>query len=150
MGFIGNGSSTLLLMKKVAADASIIVKWFLEEKFSDEALKLRNDYIKGKIIIAVPSLLEYEVLNVLKYGNVYDIDELKEIGEALNKYGFETYELEGELKKLTIESALRNKLTIYDASYVALAKQLNTTLYTADEELIEKFPEIAKHVKHYS
>jgi len=136
--------------KNIVVDASIVVKWFLEEKFSDKALELRNDYVGGVITITVPSLLEYEVLNALKYSNVYTMKELKEIGKALNKYGFETYELEGKLKELTVEIALEKKITVYDASYVALAKQLNTTLYTADKELIEKFPEIAKHIKHYS
>ncbi len=135
--------------KKVVADASIIVKWFLKEEFSEEAIKLRNDYVRGIIRIAVPSLLEYEVLNALKYSGIYILDELKDIGMALNKYGFEIYELEGKLKKSTVEIALKENITIYDASYVALARQLNTVLYTADNELINKFPGIAVHIKQY-
>lgn len=74
---------------KVVVDASIVVKWFLEEEFSDRALRLRDDYINRVIVIIVPSLLEYEVLNALRYSGVYDINELEEIGKALNKYGFE-------------------------------------------------------------
>ncbi len=135
--------------EKVVVDASIIVKWFLEEEFSNKALQLRNDYIRGIIAIAVPSLLEYEVLNALKYSGVYSVEELKEIGIALNKYGFEVYELEGKLKELAIEIALKNNITIYDASYIALAKHLNTILYTADKELIQKFPNTAIHIKQY-
>ena len=134
---------------KVVVDASVIVKWFLEEEFSSEALKLRNDYVRGVITIAVPSLLEYEVLNALKYSGVYTVKELKEIGLALNKYGFEVHELEGKLKEYIIEVALKKNLTIYDASYIALAKQLNTILYTADSELIDKFPSVAVHIKQY-
>ncbi|MCD6480597.1 type II toxin-antitoxin system VapC family toxin [Candidatus Bathyarchaeota archaeon] len=38
----------------------------------------------------------------------------------------------------TIEIAMRFDTTIYDASYVALARHLDTTLYTADQELIRK------------
>ena len=135
--------------EKVVVDASIIVKWFLEEEFSNKALQLRNDYIRGIIAIAVPSLLEYEVLNALKYSGVHSVEELKEIGIALNKYGFEVYELEGKLKELAIEIALKNNITIYDASYIALAKHLNTILYTADKELIQKFPNTAIHIKQY-
>ena len=135
--------------KKVVVDASIIVKWFLEEEFGREAIKLRDDYVRGVISIAVPSLLEYEVLNTLKYSGMYTLDELKDIGIALNKYGFEVYELEGKLKESTIEIALEKNVTICDASYVALAKQLNTVLYTADNELIDKFPGIAVHIKQY-
>ena len=136
--------------KKIVVDASIVVKWFLIEEYSDKAIELRNDYIKGLFIIAVPSLLKYEVLNALKYSGVYSIEELIEIGLALNKYGFEIYELDHELKRYSIELSILNNITIYDASYIALAKYLGTMLYTADHELISKFPDIAIPIKKYS
>ncbi len=135
--------------EKIVVDASVIVKWFLEEEYSDKALMLRNDYVRGLFDIAVPTLLEYEVLNALKYSGVYSVEELLEIGVALNKYGFLTYELENNYKKLTIEIAENSGLTIYDAAYVALAKHLNTKLYTADNEIIRKFPQITIHIKRY-
>ncbi len=135
--------------KKIVIDASIVVKWFLEEEYSSESLQLRNDYVRGFFTIAAPSLLKYEVLNALRYSGVYGIGELKDLGVALDKYGFELYELEGELKELTIETALKSNTTIYDASYIALARLLNTILYTADKELLEKFPDTAIHIKQY-
>ena len=135
--------------EKIVVDASVIVKWFLKEEYSDKALMLRNDYVRGLFDIAVPTLFEYEVLNALKYSGVYSIEELLEIGVAINKYGFLTYELEDNYKKLTIEIAENSGLTIYDAAYVALAKHLNTKLYTADNEIIRKFPQTATHIKQY-
>jgi len=135
---------------KIVLDASIIVKWFLKELYSEEAIRVRNDYVQRKVSIAVPSLLIYEVLNALRYSGVYSEEELKEICSALNKYGFETYDLEEYLKDKTIAIAYRYNVTIYDASYIALAMKLKTVLYTADNELLEKFPKITKHVKEYS
>ncbi len=135
--------------EKIVVDASIIAKWFLDEEYSSEALMLRNDYVRGLFIIAVPTLLEYEVLNALKYSRVYSMEELLEIGNAINKYGFLVYELENDYKKLTIMIAEESGLSIYDAAYVALAKYLNTKLYTADNEIIEKFPKIAIHIREY-
>ena len=76
---------------KIVLDASIIVKWFLKELYSEEAIRIRNDYVQRKISIAIPSLLIYEVLNALKYSGVYSEEELKEICSALNKYGFEIH-----------------------------------------------------------
>jgi len=38
---------------------------------------------------------------------------------------------------------------VYEASYVALAMKLKTVLYTADDELLEKFPKIARHIRKY-
>ncbi|MFQ6124455.1 MAG: hypothetical protein ACE5R6_07615 [Candidatus Heimdallarchaeota archaeon] len=43
-------------------DASVIVRWFLEEKYSAQARALREDYVNGLIELAIPSLLAYEVL----------------------------------------------------------------------------------------
>jgi len=134
---------------KVVLDASIIVKWFLKELYSEEAIKVRNDYVQRKISIAVPSLLIYEVLNALRYSGVYSEEELKEICLALNKYGFEIHDIEGDLKSKVVEIAYRHNITVYEASYVALAIKLKTVLYTADDELLEKFPKIARHIRKY-
>ncbi len=134
---------------KVVIDASIVVKWFLEEEYSDKALKLRNDYVRGIISLAAPSLMIYEVLNALKYSGVYSREELKETGISLNKYGFELFDLEDDFKELTIEIAVDNNMTIYDASYIALARKLGTVLYTADKELLEKFPKETRHIVQY-
>ncbi len=48
-------------------DASIIVKWFVEEEYSKEARLLRNSYIDGSKVLNTPSILPYKVLNTLKY-----------------------------------------------------------------------------------
>lgn len=32
----------------VVVDASLVVKWFVEEEGSGEAIKIRDQYIKGK------------------------------------------------------------------------------------------------------
>ena len=134
---------------KVVLDSSIIVKWFLKELYSEEAIKVRNDYVQRKISIAVPSLLIYEVLNALRYSGVYSEEGLKEICLALNKYGFEIHDIEGDLKSKVVEIAYRHIITVYEASYVALAMKLKTVLYTADDELLEKFPKIARHIRKY-
>ena len=135
--------------KKIVVDASVVAKWYLIEEYSDNAIKLRNDYVRGLVQIIVPSLLEYEVLNALRYSGVYNLDELKRIGSSLNKYGFITYNLENDIKDLAIKLALKENITLYDASYIALALKFNTLLYTADQELVTKFPNIAKHIKDY-
>ncbi len=51
----------------------------------------------------------------------------------------------------SVEIAMRKGLTIYDASYVALASLLNTVLYTADEKLIAKTEplKIARHIAFF-
>ncbi|MDD1745106.1 MAG: type II toxin-antitoxin system VapC family toxin [Candidatus Methanoperedens sp.] len=42
-------------------DASVVIKWFSEEEYTDRALKLRDDFFKGDIELVVPDLILYEV-----------------------------------------------------------------------------------------
>ncbi|RLF22545.1 MAG: PIN domain nuclease [Thermoprotei archaeon] len=141
-------------MSIIVVDASVVVKWYVIEDFRDQALALRDDYINGLFKLASPTLMPFEVINAVRYSRK-DISPatLKAIMESLVKYGFELYELKGEYADLTIDTALENNITIYDASYVALAEYLNTTLYTADEKLIEslnkKHRKAVKHIKDY-
>ena len=133
---------------EVVVDASIVVKWFVEEEGSDKALRLRDKYIDGEISIIAPELIIFEVLNALYYKRLFSESEMKEISEALEAYSFTLYSLKGEYAEKTIETAVENGITIYDASYVALAMIRDTYLYTADEKLIEKLKgEYLKHVK---
>ena len=124
-------------MEKVVVDASVVVKWFIEEKHSDKALELRDRYINLEIELLAPELLPYEVLNALRYSKLFTSQEMKNIAQAINLYGFKLYPLIGELAELTIEVAYANNLTIYDASYLALAIKNKTMVYTADKKLAE-------------
>ncbi len=136
---------------KVVVDASVAVKWFVEEEYSEESLKLLEAYKEGIVDLIAPSLLPFEVLNALKYSGAFGEDELKEIAEVLEMLQITLYELEGEYAKKTIEIAMRKGVTIYDASYVALAELEGATLYAADEKLLRKVKglERARHVKDF-
>jgi len=133
-------------MEKVVSDASVIVKWFIEEEYSDKALKLRDMHVNGEIVIVAPELLPFEVLNVLKYSNLFGKEELKNAALSLSSYGIELYSLKGMLAEKTVEIAVENDITIYDASYIALADTLNMKLYTADQKLIKKLGEKYKKI----
>jgi len=137
--------------KEVIVDASVVVKWFVEEEYSREARLVRDAYANGLIDIAAPSLLPYEVLNALKYSGAFGEEELKEVAKTLEDFQLTLYNLEGKLAEKSVELAMRKGITIYDASYVALAQILNTELYTADEKLIRKVRglNIIKHIAQF-
>ena len=136
---------------EVVVDASIVVKWFVEEEDSDKALKLRDRYVDGELRIAAPELLIFEVLNALHYKKLFSENELKEISEALEAYSLNLYPLKGDYAEKTIEVAFKNDITIYDAAYIALAMIRGTHMYTADEKLVRKmkhrYKEYVKSVK---
>ncbi len=133
---------------EIVVDASVVVKWFVEEEGSEEALKLRDRYIDGEVEIAAPELITFEVLNALLYKGLFTEEEMAQIHEALEAYSFSLYPLRGDYARKTLELALRNQITIYDASYVALALVRGTHLYTADERLVRRLGEpYSKYVR---
>ena len=80
---------------EVVLDASVLVKWFVEEDASDKALMLRDKYIEGELVILAPELILYEVLNALYFKRLFSREELREISEALEAYSFSLYPLRG-------------------------------------------------------
>ncbi|ALL01893.1 hypothetical protein Pyrde_1850 [Pyrodictium delaneyi] len=136
---------------QVVVDASVVVKWFIVEEYSSEARLLRDAYVEGLIDLAAPELLPFEVLNALRYSGAFGEDELKEVARVLDDFQLALFRLEGELALRAVEVAMRKGVTIYDASYVALAELLGATLYTADEKLIRKTRDlgVVKHVSEF-
>jgi len=135
---------------EVVVDASVVVKWFVEEEYSREARLLRDAYANGLVDLAAPSLLPYEVINALKYSGAFGEDELREVARTLEDYQVTLYDLVGEVAQKTVEIAMRKGVTVYDAAYVALACKLDTVLYTADERLLRKVGrEHAAHIAEF-
>ncbi len=135
-------------MDTVVIDASILIKWFVNEIKSDSAIKIRDQYIKGEVNLIAPNLILYEVLNALKYINLHNQNEVKEIFEIITNYGIELVTLNKELANKSIEIAMKSKLSLYDSTYVALAKTKEGKLVTADEKLSINTPkEYKKYVK---
>ena len=136
-------------MSEIVIDASVVVKWFIEEIDSDKARFLRDKFIDGKIELTVPSLLYFEVLNALKYSQLFDQSELDDAGESLENYGFNVITIKDEIRKHMIKVAVDYEMSIYDASYLGLSIGLGKIYCTADEKIIKKLPStLKKNVKN--
>ncbi len=121
-------------------DSSVVTKWFLVEANSNQAIRLRDEFATGRLRLAVPTLLFYEVTNALRFSGVFNETDLALAAKSLSKYRFEIWRPRGKLLELSAQLSLREDITVYDACYVALAKRLSTRLVTEDKELLNKFP----------
>lgn len=120
--------------EKKVIDASVVVKWFLEEEGSKEALQLREQHISEKITLVVPELLFLEVLNALRYkGGTQKI--LAEANRALWDMQFHVEKMNSFLLENASILALQHGLSLYDALYLALALLYGCSLVTADATL---------------
>ena len=131
-------------MREVVIDASVVVKWFIEENNSEKALLLRDSFIGGNVELYVPPLLYFEVLNALKYSQLFEPNELEEAGESLENYGFKVITIKNEIRNHMINAAINYDLSIYDASYLGLSIGLEMMFCTADEKIIKKLPPTLK------
>lgn len=119
-------------------DASVSLKWVLDdEEHVDEALALRNRWIRGRLELVAPTLWFYEILNGLvmavQTGRISAQDSLEGWAD-LAALGLPLADPPAEQIH---GQALASGLTAYDAAYVSLARQLDATLWTGDRQLYQ-------------
>lgn len=131
----------LVINLNIVIDASILAKWFLPgEEDAEIALRIKDDFAQGNVSISLPSLIYYEINNLLKSAVIsMRIDPKKAVkiyGDFLD-LDFEIYATK-ELLKSTLDYAVKYNISSYDASYVALAEYLQKPFFTADKNLLDK------------
>jgi predicted nucleic acid-binding protein len=138
------GSTTRL---RAVVDASVVVKWGLPgEPWRKEANLLKQKIVFGEVEAYAPSLLLYEVSSVMYKAlssGVISIDDAWEILSSLKDIGIRLANFYWDELTELLELAQQSRLTVYDSSYLLLAKKINTILVTADEDLKKKGEKIA-------
>lgn len=120
--------------QKKVVDASVLVKWFANEPGSDEALELRREHLEGKTLLVVPELALTESINAMRYKEP-DARLLNEVNETLWNVQLHSERINKTLLDRAVLLALKYKLSVYDATYLAVAEMFGAPLYTADEAL---------------
>jgi predicted nucleic acid-binding protein len=117
-------------------DASVAVKWFIEEEDSRSARRLRELFQQGTIELDAPSLLTYEVASALRFHPVarFTSRQLRGVTESLEGLQI-TREPTNREWATAFALSLDNPISIYDAVYVAFAVQGRSQMVTADRIL---------------
>jgi len=126
-------------MKTYAVDASVAVKWFLEEEDQDIAVRLADQFEENKIRLVVPDFFFVEMANVFwskTAGNLLKVSEGIVMMDKLMELGLKRYS-DHELSDVALENALHLDISVYDAMYVSLAEIYTAPLVTADLDLIK-------------
>src|SRR3990172_10652124 len=126
------------IVLRCVMDASVGIKLFIEEEFSDKVQRLFAKLSEDpQAEIHVPDLFYIECANILlKYTRRFDRpleDSLADIKD-LNKLALKSTST-AELIENALLLASEKNLTAYDACYAVLAKKLALPLITADEPL---------------
>ncbi|MCD6530290.1 type II toxin-antitoxin system VapC family toxin [Candidatus Bathyarchaeota archaeon] len=124
-------------------DASILAQTVVKEEYTELALRL----IGRLESIYAPPLILYEIGNALvtlvRRGFITK-------GDALRKFksltAIPTLNIKEPTLDKAIEIAVELQITLYDASYLALALEIGVPFITADRELYEKGREVAETI----
>lgn len=129
-------------------DASVAVKWLVDEPLSDEAAKLLED----GLLLAAPELIYAEVANALwaiaRRGNIDTAD----LREALDLLADAPLIVPSSMKQLMPAAArLAADLDhpVYDCMYLALAIQEQRPVVTADRRfcnVVRKHPYLSEQL----
>ncbi|MEB3787471.1 MAG: type II toxin-antitoxin system VapC family toxin [Desulfurococcales archaeon] len=146
--------------KRVVLDASVVIKWVINDKYTEHALRLRDDHLDGRVDVYAPDLLLAEVGSALRKYVIHGILNKSQAEEALKliiQSGIKitsAYENNGSMLLDAMNLSLELGVTYYDALYLALARMINAPFYTANEKLLAN-PEIARkgipayHISEY-
>ena len=127
----------------IVLDASVILKLILpHEKGRDKAIQLLDDHISGKVRIAAPELLHYEIANVLVTKTGLTSEAAYQGFEKIFNLEIETFTLGSKEYLTAIELVAKHNITVYDASYISLADSLRCGFTTADKKLWMKTKEL--------
>ncbi len=137
-------------MKGYVVDASIVVKWFVEEIWSDEASSL----LEAETTLIAPELLFAEVSNALwamrRRGDIDSAD----LADAIDALRVSPVAVPFSMRQLAAAAArLAVDLDhpVYDCFYLALAVQEQYPVITADARFhrkVRKHPYLSDRIMH--
>ena len=123
-------------------DTSVVIKWFRQgEILADRALALRAAYVEGRVQVSVPTLLAYELTNVLRYKEDLTTPQVEEAVQSVFDMGLVWVAPTAAVMRRAAAIARRSDGTVYDATFAACAESLEATFITADERLAHRFAE---------
>lgn len=122
----------------VVVDTSIAVKWYLPEKGSEQASRLRMGWERAGAPIMMPELVRAEFANAIWSHGQLKPEEKKRIVFQFLDMPFEIMPMESELIRKAFELAMEMDATVYDCIFLALAILADARLVTADAQFARK------------
>lgn len=119
-------------MQTVVVDSSIIIKWLNQdgERFLKQADQLLKDVQQAKLALFAPELARYEVSNVLLKGKQLSPRQFVTVGQTFRSLPITFVVESSSLAQSCYIIAHKSQMTYYDASFLAVAQQLDAVLVT--------------------
>lgn len=123
----------------VVVDTSVAYKWFApKEENHPQALKIYDSHAKGGEIVVVPDLLLYELVNAWVTKTAIPLKTAKRNLQDLKDAHIQFENITFDLIEKAIAFSKKHDVSVYDATYVVLAKEKGCNLVTADNKFADQ------------
>lgn len=137
-------------MRELVIDASVVLKWYLtDEEWGEKSISILEQHVAGDVALLAPTILPYEVLNALLVA-----ERMGRTAENVTEEAFRGFvELEINFLDPFVDYpdilllARSFRRSIYDASYMSLARKKNVNFVTGDKRLYNAVKDKLKWVK---
>ena len=140
----------MVVSEFVVVDASVAVKWLVEEEDSDRATSLVRLWDGGGVQMTAPYLMPFEVANALHRrvaSGELEVEMAASLMEQLESFGIELHHPAG-LHGIALRLANRlGQRASYDSHYLALAETLGCELWTADRQFYRAASPTAPNIR---
>jgi predicted nucleic acid-binding protein len=136
----------------VCVDASLVLKWLVPEEGSEEALSLYRVWRKNDIGLVAPGLIDYEVGTALRQKVVRGLlrsEDLYPVFDFYKRLDLMIFHLTDLVSQAVAAAAALEQPTIYDVSYLLIAKQQGIDFVTADERFFKAAHQLFSQVHYY-
>lgn len=125
------------MASKIVVDTSVLIKWIKtrDEELRSEALELLGVVQRQALEVTVPALLLYEIGNLLLLKTRLDSSGIVAAIEHVLRLPIAVTNPESAVLRRTARLGRELELTFYDASFLALAEELDCVFVTADRRL---------------
>jgi predicted nucleic acid-binding protein len=124
----------------ICVDASVAVKWILDEDHADEAKDLYRAALRTGEPIVAPPLLPIEVTDILRQrmraADGLTRDEATDLLDDFLAFPIDVQNPAGLHRRALVLADAHGLPAAYDAHYVALAEGLGCDLWTDDRRLL--------------
>lgn len=126
-------------MTRYVVDASVVVKWYIPEKLSEQADYFLEESVATGVPLLAPDLLMAEVGNILwkkqRLRELSPSEALQILDTICESLPIQLY-ASLPLMRSSWKIACTFDCSFYDALYVALAQEQDALFITADEKLV--------------
>ncbi|MDF1542221.1 MAG: type II toxin-antitoxin system VapC family toxin [Anaerosomatales bacterium] len=123
-------------MNPMVVDSSVAFKWLSPrgESGLERAVELLLSHRAGELTLMAPAFLHVELASSLRHSRYLDRDETIALVGALGELDIELIESTPTRLVAATDLSYRHGMSVYDALFLALAKELSCPLITADRK----------------